>query len=467
MKIHRLIMLIALIAGLPAAPLIAAEHSNELWHETRITDTTSGKFNYCAVESGFDNGLYLAFARNRDFNTNIVISFPDKRLQDHTKYRMMVGIDANPIRDLMGFAADPSILVIPLQHDRKILEWLRTGKLLDVKGPQDAVKFSLDGAAEAFKKLQQCVEQSLKDETQGVKPQAAPVPGDVARPVSEMVMPLPLPASKAVGSPSVDATVAKAIAEPVTEASAPPSPAPLVQPAPVLPPPAAPAKPVVVIADAAPQTAAAVPQVAVPVPPAPKFVPAPAATVSAAPAPAAPVISAPAAMPSAPVAPPVPASSAGMIALPAAETGTAHLSVPALLGKTGLTISGKCTDKSQDCKWSGGTLPGSVVPEEAGQRLPRRDDGRCRPAREGLPRTVHLGYRRAGGQPRRHDGRGDPDMPRGYCRRVGCHAVRGRRQYAGRGAAKRAGGQAGRRRRHALETGVAPARGYELSINSR
>ena len=351
MKIQKLFTRIALIAGLAASPAVAVEHSAELWHVSHVSDPVSGKFNYCAVESGFDNGLYLAFARNRDFNTNIVISFPDKRLQEHTKYRMLLGVDNYPVRDTVGFAADTGILVLPLQHDRKILDWLQKGKLLDVKGPQDAVKFSLDGAQDAFKKLQQCVEQNLKDEAQGTKSPPASLPGDVAKPVDNMVMPLPLTASKAVGSPSVTQT---ALAQPAGQPAA-------VETAAPVPPVNTPSKPPASVGDVPPQAASAPP----PGPPAANK----AEPVSASAKPDVVVVAAPPPALSPPAAPllpqPLPVNPAAktLPVTPAAlpPSGPTHVSLPELLAKASLSPTGKCTTRSSDCTWTSGSLLGSVV----------------------------------------------------------------------------------------------------------
>ncbi len=226
------ILAFVLVLALGLAPLAldvsqanAAEHrSSELWHVTSVDDKTTGKFTYCAVESGFDNGLNLAFARNRDFNTNIVVTFAEHRLEEKTKFRMMVGIDNYPVRDVIGFSADGSTLVIPLQHDRKLLDWLQNGKLLELKGPQDSVKFALDGAGSALHQLELCVENNLKTETTsaGGRPVARPqvTTGPLASNAAPeddqmMVNPLPLPPVTVAPEAASHPTIMAAPAAPV------------------------------------------------------------------------------------------------------------------------------------------------------------------------------------------------------------------------------------------------------------
>ena len=133
-----------------------AETGEDFWHLSNFTNPKTQRFEYCAVESGFDNGLSLALARNRDFYTNIIVGFGQPKLESKTKYHLLVGVDGHAPSEITGFAADPKALVVPLQKDKKLLGELRTGKLLEVKGPQDAIKFSLNGAAAALDQLQDC-----------------------------------------------------------------------------------------------------------------------------------------------------------------------------------------------------------------------------------------------------------------------------------------------------------------------
>jgi hypothetical protein len=355
MKRSVLIFALVLIVAMAVSQAQAVERSAGLWHVTHVNDPASGKFNYCAVESGFDNGLYLAFARNRDFNTNIVVSFPDKRLEEHAKYQMMVGIDSNPVRDMTAFAADPGILVIPLQHDRKILGWLENGKLLDLEGPQDSVKFSLDGAGDALHKLQLCVEQSLKEETvkgatpSHVTPGAAAVseetasvqPGDVVEP-----LPLPQPQHEAAAPEKPLAAT-----ESTGPDSVPPAEAVSSAPPPAIPPPPPPAKTM-----AAPQAAPVSPpaQTIVQAAIEPETMQKPAAAVQPQDTVTA---SAPAPLP-APA--PVPAMAPTPTPMPEPQK-PARLSIAALLASAGLHPAGKCTDTSESCAWSNGGILGSVT----------------------------------------------------------------------------------------------------------
>ena len=225
-RLTRYLAAAALLAA-PVSPYAAEEHSAGLWHLSHLSDPVTGKFNYCAVENAYDNGLTLAFARNRDFNTNIVVSFPDKRLQDHSRYKMLVAVDNNPVRDMTAFSADPTILVLPLQRDRKMLDWLQKGKLLDLRGPQDSVKFALDGANDAFHKLQACVEQGLKDEAGHVATPGQSLKNtqiaaaEAAQPLSpDMVQPLPLPDSSSLVQSSGPTIAKPAVVAPAAAAPA-------------------------------------------------------------------------------------------------------------------------------------------------------------------------------------------------------------------------------------------------------
>jgi hypothetical protein len=244
-----LILVLALgLSSLGAAAAAGAEpHNSELWHLTTVTDPTNHKFTYCAVESIFDNHFSLAFARNRDLNTNIVVTFPDKRLTDHTKFRMSVLIAPNPPREFVGFSANPETLVIPLQHDRTVVQWLQKGKLLELQGPEDAIKFALDGADDALHKLQLCVESNVKAETANAggkpeaRPQVAPVPvaadtapaADQAIADQSMVEPLPLPGQPATDQkPPVASVLTTGQPEPAIAPAAPPVVAPAPPPSP-------------------------------------------------------------------------------------------------------------------------------------------------------------------------------------------------------------------------------------------
>ncbi len=383
-----LTLMLIMASGLSSAS--AVEHSPELWHVTHVTDPTSGKFNYCAIESSFDNGLYLAFARNREFNTNIVVSFPDKRLQDHAKYQMTVAIDQNPPREMMGFAADPTILVVPLQHDRVILGWLQKGKLLDLKGPQDSVKFALDGASDAFRKLQQCVEKSLKDETvQGTTPShVTPESADVAHvAASDTVEPLPLPAGSSDEHTTAAAPVPTAPASAKSEAASAPT-VPTEEASAAEPSPPAPVKPVETTVAKAPAPLQPSVEVAsaqaAPAPLAPA--PAPVAEKPPAPLPPPPTVAAaesPMTPPQQPAAEqsgitigtpgqtiagsaPVRAQTAAPAAVPPpvaeqAPLEPVKLSIPELMAAAALKPAGKCTEKSSSCTWAGDKVLGSVT----------------------------------------------------------------------------------------------------------
>ena len=234
-------LLIFTLSGLPVllrnTIVFAQQRSAEFWHVSDVQDPGTHKFSYCAVESSFDNGLSLAFARNRELNTNIIVSFPDKRLQDHSKYRMLIGVDTFPVRDVVGFSADASTLVVPLQHDHKVLDWLQKGKLLELKGPEDAVKFALDGAGPALRQLEMCVEASIKRETEGsggkpaARPQVdtGPLASNAAPDEGTMVEPLPLPSQPS--SPAVEPAPKAAETASIEPASPPPQKPPVKAPA--------------------------------------------------------------------------------------------------------------------------------------------------------------------------------------------------------------------------------------------
>jgi hypothetical protein len=239
-----------------AATPVAAEKNEDFWHLSNFTNPKTQRFEYCAVESGFDNGLSLAFARNRDFYTNIIVGFTEPKLEQKTKYRLLVGVDGHAPTEITGFAADPKALVIPVQKDKKLLAELRAGNLLEIKGPQDAIKFSLNGAGKAFDQLQDCIEKSLKEETRKtpvpasepakraltVLSETAETPGGEG--AGEEVEPIPLPKEPLPPLKTEASAAAPAVQTPVSQ----PVPQPEIQP------PSAPSVPAAPPASAVPET---------------------------------------------------------------------------------------------------------------------------------------------------------------------------------------------------------------------
>lgn len=127
------------------------------WNVVSIVDEETGAFSYCSVENRFDNGLSLAIARNPQGRTNIAVGFGAPRLETGARYELQVRIDDRIDRDITGFAAEPGVLVVPLGEDEAIYRALGGGARLFIKGPNDAVAFSLVDSADALRVLAECV----------------------------------------------------------------------------------------------------------------------------------------------------------------------------------------------------------------------------------------------------------------------------------------------------------------------
>ena len=135
------------------------------WTSVSIVNDRTGAFAYCAVETNYDNGLSLAFARNPMDQVNIAVGFADERLSDSFEYAMVLRVDLGQERTALGFAPEPNVLVMPIGKDEAFYEALQNGKRLAMEGPTDAVMFSLQGTKRALDELRACVMRGVRDET--------------------------------------------------------------------------------------------------------------------------------------------------------------------------------------------------------------------------------------------------------------------------------------------------------------
>ena len=151
-------------AGIPlssiaiAAPIETAPVGE--WKARPIGDPKTKAFSYCAVESRYDNGLALLFARNKSGEINVAIGFPDKRLQTERHYSAKMSVDGKFERTIDAFAPAPNILVIPAGANQEFHDAIRRGNRLLIEGSADAVAFSLKGSGNALDLLKGCVDEA-------------------------------------------------------------------------------------------------------------------------------------------------------------------------------------------------------------------------------------------------------------------------------------------------------------------
>ena len=151
-------------AGIPLSPIAIAAPIETApvgeWKARPIGDPKTKAFSYCAVESRYDNGLALLFARNKSGEINVAIGFPDKRLQTERHYSAKMSVDGKLERTIDAFAPAPNILVIPAGANQEFHDAIRRGNRLLIEGSADAVAFSLKGSSNALDLLKGCVDEA-------------------------------------------------------------------------------------------------------------------------------------------------------------------------------------------------------------------------------------------------------------------------------------------------------------------
>jgi hypothetical protein len=175
--IRKYAFLMALAAGLLAAPLMAEEKPAQLKGDWSVTMAKGEKdaFAYCLMRGSYSNGLQLAVALSPKKEINIGVNVPDAGFKDGEHHPMAVAVDDLIRKESPGFAPQADLIMVPMGTDSKVLTALKRGKVLSVEGPEDAAHFSLKGTSKALASLQDCVDV-------GTGKKKAPSPAAMAAP---------------------------------------------------------------------------------------------------------------------------------------------------------------------------------------------------------------------------------------------------------------------------------------------
>jgi hypothetical protein len=116
-----------------------------------------GDFGYCLMRGVFNNGLDLAIALSPKQEINLGVGVPKAGFTAEEKHEMLVTVDGIYKKSGVAVAPQPELLLTPMGSDKNLMSALKKGKVLQMQGPEDTVRFSLKNAGKALDALQQCV----------------------------------------------------------------------------------------------------------------------------------------------------------------------------------------------------------------------------------------------------------------------------------------------------------------------
>lgn len=167
------------------------------WQILSTTEAPSGRFDHCAVEAQFADGLVLAILRDRAHRAKLSAELPGRPMKIGAAYASEIAIDRGFRRRSAGTVETPTSFAVAIDGDTQAA--LARGAVLGVDTPKGLYAFALDGAGAAIAELARCVAAGT------AYPGGKPRPADELGAVLEHAAAGPIQISRAVGTTDASA----------------------------------------------------------------------------------------------------------------------------------------------------------------------------------------------------------------------------------------------------------------------
>ncbi len=224
----------ALAQAMPAStaadtPALQVTRPIYAWKTESDTNKKTGQFNHCLVKNMYDNGTVLMVAENHEGVKRLALNFPQDKMTAGEHYDLTLQVDKRDVFPVEAVAISPQILTIGIPD--ALPDQMRKGQAIYLRGPNDEVVYTLDGADGAITALQDCMltqkghatTLQTADATEATQKAALPTLTDSENDPKAPVEPLKIPEAKAELAPvttpvpvAVPATVPAPASAPVT-----------------------------------------------------------------------------------------------------------------------------------------------------------------------------------------------------------------------------------------------------------
>ena len=113
---------------------------------------------YCGVRRDYDNGITLLFTMNPSYVTQIGLINEGWSLEEGFEEEVRLQIDSTIEGQAQAIAAAPSILLVPVGDDLRLIEILKTGSNLNLSTSLGDYDFPLTGTFQGLDALRACAE---------------------------------------------------------------------------------------------------------------------------------------------------------------------------------------------------------------------------------------------------------------------------------------------------------------------
>jgi hypothetical protein len=161
----------------PASSLAASDQFEvEAWYGEAIYDEADNEFLNCGMFASYSGGHDLYFALSGDGVFTIGVGNDAWRLDAGASYPVYVSVDDIDLGQQQANAASENVIWILFEHERWLIDSLRSGQDLSIETAQDVFTYDLKNTFEALPRLERCVEISMAAEVNAQNPFAAVEP---------------------------------------------------------------------------------------------------------------------------------------------------------------------------------------------------------------------------------------------------------------------------------------------------
>ncbi|MEE9300119.1 MAG: hypothetical protein V3V17_03200 [Alphaproteobacteria bacterium] len=165
------------VALAPASSLAASDQFEvEAWYGEAIYDEASNEFLNCGMFASYSGGHDLYFALSGDGVFTIGVGNDAWRLDAGASYPVYVWVDDIDLGQQQANAASEDVIWILFEHERWLIDTLRSGRDLSIETAQDVFTYDLKNTFEALPRLERCVEISMAAEVDAQNPFATVEP---------------------------------------------------------------------------------------------------------------------------------------------------------------------------------------------------------------------------------------------------------------------------------------------------
>jgi len=128
------------------------------WLGGAYRDTTTGKFNHCAISGDYQSGIILAISITADYDLQLALGKTSWQLTSGDIYDVALSVDQRFLGTFAAYATDAQSVLVHIGNNADIFDSLRYGQTLVVNAQKETFYFDLMGSNLALQKVKDCVD---------------------------------------------------------------------------------------------------------------------------------------------------------------------------------------------------------------------------------------------------------------------------------------------------------------------